>query len=47
MKCSHATFAGLMLVYPVGLFDYIGFALLAVVVVMQKLRGATLKAAAS
>ncbi|HYC44991.1 MAG TPA: TRAP transporter fused permease subunit [Burkholderiales bacterium] len=31
--------AGLMLVYPAPLFDYIGFALVAVVVVMQKLRG--------
>jgi TRAP transporter 4TM/12TM fusion protein len=31
--------AGLMLVYPVALFDYIGFALLLIVVVMQKLRG--------
>jgi TRAP-type uncharacterized transport system fused permease subunit len=30
--------AGLMLVYPVALFDYIGFALVATVVVMQKLR---------
>jgi TRAP transporter 4TM/12TM fusion protein len=30
--------AGLMLVYPVALFDYIGFALVAAVVVMQKLR---------
>jgi TRAP transporter 4TM/12TM fusion protein len=30
--------AGLMLVYPVALFDYIGFSLVAAVVVMQKLR---------
>src|SRR5215218_2545855 len=31
--------AGLMLVYPAALFDYIGLALLIVVAVMQKLRG--------
>jgi len=37
--------AGLMLVYPVGLFDYIGFALVAVVVVLQKLRNVAIKAA--
>ena len=30
--------AGLMLVYPAPLFDYIGFALVIVVIVMQKLR---------
>ena len=30
--------AGLMLVYPAPLFDYIGFGLVAVVVVLQKLR---------
>jgi hypothetical protein len=34
--------AGLMLVYPAPLFDYIGFALVAVVVVMQKLRQAAI-----
>jgi TRAP transporter 4TM/12TM fusion protein len=31
--------AGLMLVYPAALFDYIGFALVIVVVVTQKVRG--------
>ena len=31
-------FAALRVVYPVALFDYIGFALVAAVVVMQKLR---------
>ncbi|MGZ5091859.1 MAG: TRAP transporter permease [Burkholderiales bacterium] len=34
--------AGLMLVYPGAIFDYIGFALVIVVVVLQKLRGAVI-----
>ena len=37
--------AGLMLVYPAPLFDYIGFALVAVVAVFQKLRNAVIKPA--
>ena len=37
--------AGLMLAYPAPLFDYIGFALVAAVVVLQKIRSAPLKAA--
>jgi TRAP-type uncharacterized transport system fused permease subunit len=39
--------AGLMLVYPAPLFDYIGFALVAVVVLIQKLRHAAPAPAAS
>ena len=39
--------AGLMLVYPAALFDYIGFVLLVVVVILQKLRGSSLKPATS
>ena len=37
--------AGLMLVYPAPLFDYIGFALVVAVVVIQKIRGPTVSAA--
>jgi TRAP-type uncharacterized transport system fused permease subunit len=37
--------AGLMLVYPAPLFDYIGFALVVVVVVLQKLRGPAVRPA--
>jgi TRAP-type uncharacterized transport system fused permease subunit len=37
--------AGLMLVYPAPLFDYIGFALVAAVVVIQKARAAVVKPA--
>lgn len=37
--------AGLMLVYPRAMFDYIGFALVVAVVVMQKLRRPTAQAA--
>ncbi|HYH40475.1 MAG TPA: TRAP transporter large permease subunit, partial [Burkholderiales bacterium] len=37
--------AGLMLVYPAPLFDYIGFALVAIVVVLQKMRGMAIKPA--
>ena len=37
--------AGLMLAYPAPLFDYIGFALVAAVVVLQKFRSAPLKPA--
>ncbi len=37
--------AGLMLVYPRAMFDYIGLALVILVVVMQKLRHAQLRAA--
>ena len=35
--------AGLMLVYPVALFDYIGVALIVVSVMLQKARGLTVK----
>jgi TRAP-type uncharacterized transport system fused permease subunit len=38
--------AGLMLVYPVALFDYIGFTLVALVVVLQKMRRPALASAA-
>jgi TRAP transporter 4TM/12TM fusion protein len=38
--------AGLMLVYPAALFDYIGFALVIIVVVTQKLRGGAVVPAA-
>jgi TRAP-type uncharacterized transport system fused permease subunit len=49
-KCSHVErwlliIAGLMLVYPRAMFDYIGFVLVIVVVIMQKLRHAALRAA--
>jgi len=39
--------AGLMLVYPVLLFDYIGFGLVAAVVVLQKMRRIAVAPAAS
>ena len=39
--------AGLMLVYPAALFDYIGFALVLVVVVLQKVRGQAVRPAMS
>ena len=38
--------AGLMLVYPAALFDYVGVALVAVTVILQKLRGRSVQAAA-
>ncbi len=38
--------AGLMLVYPAALFDYIGFALVGLVVILQKMRGGGVAAAA-
>ena len=49
-KCSQPErwlliIAGLMLVYPRAMFDYIGFALVIIVVIMQKLRHAALRAA--
>jgi TRAP-type uncharacterized transport system fused permease subunit len=37
--------AGLMLVYPAPLFDYIGFALVAVVFVLQKVRNVAIEPA--
>ena len=37
--------AGLMLVYPRALFDYIGAALVVAVIVMQKLKPAEVRAA--
>ena len=39
--------AGLMLVYPAPLFDYIGFALVVVVIVSQKVRQIVVAPAAS
>jgi len=49
-KCSELErwtliIAGLMLVYPRALFDYIGFVLVIAVILMQKLRHAALRAA--
>jgi len=37
--------AGIMLVYPALIFDYIGFALVVVVIVLQKVRGSAVAAA--
>jgi TRAP-type uncharacterized transport system fused permease subunit len=49
-KCSQIErwlliIAGLMLVYPRAMFDYIGFVLVIIVIIMQKLRHAALRAA--
>ncbi|HEY8624259.1 MAG TPA: hypothetical protein VIM74_10375, partial [Casimicrobiaceae bacterium] len=38
--------AGIMLVYPAALFDYIGGALIGITVVLQKLRNVPIKPAA-